>query len=203
MVLMGSVGVSSESSPHVASFKESPDFLAATRDVLVQGLSLLFELDDRKYSKLCSGSFQVSIGQHYRHVLEHFECFLFGMHSGEIDYDQRERNRRTETEVTYACIATCDVLRALKRESGANWYRNCSVRVSVGYETMQPSVVESNLAQELDYCARHALEHYTIIKMLCASEGIKVPAGFGILPSTVTKSAPSSQPSVESAAVLA
>jgi len=203
MDLMGSVEVSSGSSPHVTSLKESPDFLSATRGVLVQGLSLLFELDDRKYSELCSGSFQASIGQHYRHVLEHFECLLFGMQSGEIDYGQRERNRRLETEVTYACIATCDVLRTLKRESGANWYRNCRVRVSVGYETMQPSVVESNLARELVYCARHAIQHYTIIKMLCASEGIKVPAGFGILAPTVTRSAPGFQPSVESAAVQA
>src|SRR5215467_12536857 len=90
------------------------ELIRATEDVLSQGLTLLFELGDATYSRTAGAPFHASIGGHYRHVLEHFESLIKGLHAGEINYDPREGNLRLQSEVTYASADTCDVLREIK-----------------------------------------------------------------------------------------
>src|SRR5215470_14559180 len=91
-----------------------PELIVSTQDVLVQGLSLLFKLSDRTYSQSIKAPYRASIGGQYRQILEHFRCVIRSLRSGEINYEAREHNSRLETDVTYATIATCDVLRAIK-----------------------------------------------------------------------------------------
>jgi len=163
----------------------APELVEAAQDVLLQGLGLLFELTDRKYGHAVGAPFNASIGQHYRHVLEHFQSLIVGLRAGEINYDARERNPRLEGEVTYASIATCDVLRALKRYTEEVLARPCKVINSVGYGTLKPSTFESNISRELAYCVGHAIHHYAIIRLICHEIGISVPAEFGVAPSTL------------------
>ena len=161
------------------------ELVEATQDVLMQGLGLLFEIGDRTYSRVAGAPFNASIGQHYRHVLEHFQSLIGGLCAGEINYDARERNPRLQSEVTYASIATCDVLRALKRYTDETLTRDCKVINSVGYSSSQPSCLESNVSRELAYCVGHAIHHYAIIRLICHEIGITVPAEFGVAPSTL------------------
>jgi len=155
------------------------------REVLLQGLTLLFDLDDHRYSQVEGAPFNASIGQHYRHVLEHFQSLTRGLQSGEINYDARERNVRLQSEVTYGSIATCDVLRVLKRYTDETLALECNVTNSVGYGSVGPSTFRSNISRELAYCAGHAIHHYAIIRLLCHQIGVNVPAEFGIAPSTL------------------
>jgi hypothetical protein len=71
--------------------------------------------------------YKSSIGQHYRHILEHFQCLTRGLRSREINYDAREQNPRLDTEVSFASIATCDVLRAIKNYREETLARPCRV----------------------------------------------------------------------------
>jgi len=164
---------------------ETPELVGAAQDVLLQGLGLLFELGDNTFSRAAGAPFNASIGQHYRHVLEHFHSLVKGQRSGEINYDARERNVRIETEVTYASIATCDVLRALKRYTEETFARPCKVINSVAYGKLNPSTFESNLSRELAYCIGHAIHHYAIVRLICHEFGITVPREFGVAPSTL------------------
>ncbi len=172
-----------------ATGMETPNYAAelmrATEDVLSQGLTLLFELGDATYSRTASAPFHASIGGHYRHVLEHFESLIKGLRAGEINYDARERNLRLQSEVTYASIVTCDVLRALKRFAPDTLSRNCRVINSVGYGVSQPVSMDSNVARELAYCIGHAIHHYAIIRLICHELDVRVPAEFGVAPSTL------------------
>jgi hypothetical protein len=161
------------------------ELIRATEDVLSQGLGLLFELKDATYSKTAAAPFQASVGGHYRHVLEHFESLIKGLREGEINYDARERNLRMQNEVTYASIATCDLLRALRRCSAETLSRRCKVINSVGYSASQPVSMDSNIGRELAYCIGHAIHHYAIIRLLCHDLGVPVPAEFGVAPSTL------------------
>src|SRR5215469_11466022 len=111
----------------------TPELIEAAQDVLLQGLGLLFELSDYNYSRSVAAPFNASVGQHYRHVLEHFHSLIVGVRAGEVNYDARERNPRLESEVTYASIATCDVLRALKNYTEESLARPCKVVNSVSY----------------------------------------------------------------------
>ena len=163
----------------------TPDLVVASQDVLLQALGLLFNIWDATYSRLVETPYGASIGGHYRHILEHFQCLVRGMRSGEINYDARERNPRLETEVTYATIATCDVLRAIKNYTEESLARPCKVVNSVAYVSGERSVMDSNIGRELAYCAGHAIHHYAIIRLICSHLGIEVPKEFGIAPSTL------------------
>src|SRR5712691_12107397 len=130
----------------------SPELLVAAQDVRLQGLGLLFELGDRTYSRVAGTPFNASVGQHYRHVLEHFQSLIRGVRAAEINYDARERNQRLQSDVTYASIATCDVLRALKKYTNETLARDCKVINSVGYRGSQPSRGRNAERRKLAYC---------------------------------------------------
>jgi hypothetical protein len=162
-----------------------PDLVAAARDVLLQGLGLLFQLGDHKYSQVARAPFDASIGGHYRHVLEHFHRLIEGLPAGSVNYDARRRNPRIENEVTFASIATCDVLRALKKWSGETLERKCTTVSSVAYRSDSAALLESNAGRELAYCIGHAIHHYAIVRLICNEVGIEVPKEFGYAPSTL------------------
>jgi hypothetical protein len=164
---------------------QTSTLMADVRDVLLQGLSLLFDLDDGSYSRVADAPFNASIGQHYRHVIEHFQSLTRGLQSGEINYDARDRNIRLQSDVTYGSIATCDVLRILKRYTDETLAYACKVVNSVGYSSFQPSTFDSNISRELAYCAGHAIHHYAIIRLICHQIGVSVPPEFGFAPSTL------------------
>ena len=179
-VAYSSKGLNVNKTSHV-----TPDLVVASQDVLLQALGLLFNIWDATYSRVAEAPYSASIGGHYRHVLEHFQCLVRGIRPGEINYDARERNLRLETEVTYATIATCDVLRAIKNYTEESLARPCKVVNSVSYGSGETAVMESNIRRELSYCVGHAIHHYAIIRLICSHLGVEVPEEFGIAPSTL------------------
>ena len=163
----------------------TPELIQACQDVLLQGLELLFRLSDRTYSNVLEAPYGASIGGHYRHVLEHFQCVARSIRAGEINYDARERNPRLETEVTYAAIATCDVLRAIKNYENGILTRPSKVVNSISYGSSETSVIDTNVGRELAYCVGHAIHHYAIMRLICSQLGVDVPKEFGVAPSTL------------------
>jgi hypothetical protein len=166
-------------------FPASSQLIEAAQGVLLQGLGLLFDLGDHTYSTVARAPFSASIGQHYRHILEHFHCLIRGARAGEVNYDARERNQRLESEVSYASVSTCDVLRAIKKWNEASLQSPSKVVSSVSYGATAPEKIASNVGRELSYCVAHAIHHYAIIRLICAEQGIEVSADFGYAPSTV------------------
>ena len=128
----------------------TPELVGAAQDVLLQGLSLLFQLHDRQFARIARAPFHASIGGHFRHVLEHFHCLIEGLPAGQVNYDARRRNPRIENEVSFASIAACDILRAIKRWSPETLDRNCKTVSSVAYSG-QPTLLDSNVGRELAY----------------------------------------------------
>jgi len=181
----GTMPALSAQTPMSRTTHAAPELIQACQDVLLQGLELLFQLSDRTYSNVLDAPYGASIGGHYRHVLEHFQCVVRSIRIGEINYDARERNPRLETEVTYAAIATCDVLRAIKNYDDGILTRASKVVNSVSYGSSEPSVIATNVGRELAYCVGHAIHHYAIVRLICSQLGIDVPKEFGVAPSTL------------------
>ena len=167
-----------------ATKTNTPELVGAAQDVLLQGLSLLFQLHDRQFAWIAREPFHASIGGHFRHVLEHFHCLIEGLPAGQVNYDARRRNPRIENEVSFASIATCDILRAIKRWSPETLDRNCKTLSGVAYSG-PPTLLDSNVGRELAYCAAHAIHHYAIVRLICHEIGITVPPEFGVAPSTL------------------
>lgn len=157
----------------------------ATEDVLRQGLALLFELNGESFAALAPDPYNASIGQHFRHVLDHFLCLESGMAAGEIDYDNRERNPRLETDLDYARATTERLIQVLNRYDLELLSRPCIVRYSVGYGNIAPVRLPSVVARELAFCIGHSVHHYAIVRLLCDSVGVEVAPEFGVAPSTL------------------
>lgn len=157
----------------------TPELVVAAQDVLLQGLALLFKLSDRTYCQIVEAH-GASIGEHYRHVVQHFECVIRSIRSGEINYEARERNHRLETDVTFAAIATCDVLRAIKKYDTAILNRACAVASTLTDLASRPLFVETTVGRELVYCIGNAIHHYTIAQQICSLIGVEVPPEFAI-----------------------
>jgi hypothetical protein len=157
----------------------------ATEDVLRQGLALLFDLNGETFAALAPEPYNASIGQHYRHVLDHFLCLVSGMAAGEVDYDNRERNPQLETDLDYACAATERLIQVFNRYDLELLSRPCIVRYSVGYGNIAPVRLPSVVARELAFCIGHAVHHYAIVRLLCDSVGVEVVPEFGVAPSTL------------------
>lgn len=163
----------------------APELIEAAHDVLLQGLGLLFQLCDSKYSQVARGPFQASIGGHYRHVLEHFHCLIEGLSTGVVNYDARRRNPRIENEVSFAAISTCDVLRVIKKWPAETLERYCKTVSSVAYHSDAAALLDSNVARELAYCVAHAIHHFAIIRLIGSELGVELPKEFGYAPSTM------------------
>lgn len=168
-----------------ASKKTVAPLLEAAQDVLKQGLSLLSYLNDSSYARVADAPFDTSIGQHYRHVLEHFQCLLEGLPDREINYDARKRDRRLESDVGLASNTTREILQDLLRCSDDNLLEKCKVISSLAYTSSAPSMLESNAGRELAYCIGHAIHHYALIRLVAGGIGVAVSAEFGFAPSTL------------------
>ena len=185
MKLSTAVDSLTERGPINPTIHQTPDLVVASQEVLFQGQNLLIRLLDKAYSHVVEAPYNASIGQHYRHILEHFQCLVRGIQVGEINYDARERNLRLETKVAYANIVTRDVLRTIENYSEAELGKACKVVNSISYGSPQPSVIETNVGRELAYCTGHAVHHYAIIRLICSQANVEVPADFGVAPSTL------------------
>lgn len=139
---------------HVEATTLQPSQLLETAtDVLLQGLHLLFQLDDRVYTRVAPAPYGASTGSHFRRVLEPLQCLVTGFRPGEIDYDAPERNARVEREVVYASVTCCDLLRAFKRFTQDTLAKSCVVMCSGTAEHHRPSRAESTIGRELEYAS--------------------------------------------------
>ena len=163
---------------------EIPGLVVAAQDVLLQGLQLL-DLAEEPYARVVGAPFDASIGQHYRHVLEHFQCLVNGSASDEVNYDARKRDQRMETDRGFAANATWQLIQELNTWTQATLERRCTAVSSVDYESDEPTSIPSNLARELAYCIGHTIHHYAIIRLVCGQVGVTVPTRFGYAPSTI------------------
>lgn len=157
----------------------------SVEDVLHQGLFLLDSLDAEAYTRPAAGGFGGSIGEHYRHVVEHFTCLLTGARTGKVDYDSRKRDRAIENDIEYARAVTEALIDDFKRLPWDLFQRWVEVTYTVAYHSEEIESVPSNVSREIVFCVGHAVHHFAIIRLLCAQAQIEMPAGFGVAPSTL------------------
>jgi hypothetical protein len=159
--------------------------ISAAEDVLNQGLALLYSIEEDSYSRKEDGPWGASVGAHYRHVLDHFLCFIEGLWDYQINYDHRSRNQDIETSVEVARFTTRELLRAIKAIPADVLHHDCAVTYSVGYGDCNTQSACSTVARELMFSVGHAIHHYAIVKLLCSLRAVTLPDEFGMAPSTL------------------
>jgi len=159
--------------------------ISAVEDVLLQGRAMLGAIDPEVYTWKDTKGCGASIGMHYRHVLEHFQCLIEGIQNGRVDYDHRLRSSELESSVDAALFATSNLIETFRDLPVDVLQRECTVNYSVGYGKDGSEEVRSTLAREVAFCVGHATHHYAILKPLCPQLAVKLPYEFGIAPSTL------------------
>jgi len=139
---------------------------------------LLNQLSNTEYSKSCKALSNATIGEHTRHILEMFQCLQNGYDSGVLNYDNRERNKRiqTETEFTKQCIS--DIKAGLKTKNKILFLEQ--------YIDGLGMRIQSNYYRELLYNLEHCIHHQALIKVAVLQfENILIDDNFGVARSTI------------------
>jgi hypothetical protein len=157
----------------------------AVEDILSHGMALLEDCSIDAYTRVHPTMFGATIGQHYRHVIDHFLCLAGAMITTEVAYDERNRSLALETDLNHARTVTQMLLRFFQTMSKQELERPCRVISALDYTDQKSVTVESNFARELAYCISHAVHHFAIVRLMCADVSVQVPAEFGIAPSTL------------------
>ena len=150
---------------------------------LREGLYLLSLLNSDQYCQGLKPAFQSDIGTHFRHVLEHYQCFFAQVTSRTFRYDQRARDQRLETDLSYAKDCITDHLDCFAGFDDSQFSENYTLGEQ--FEEKQNSkidaiVVETTLARELMFLQTHTLHHYAMITAMCRGIGISPEPAIGV-----------------------
>ncbi|MFT6407743.1 MAG: putative damage-inducible protein DinB [Arenicella sp.] len=154
---------------------QNKNLLQANIDALDEGAALLALLGPDKYTQGSQPAFHSTIGAHFRHVLEHYRCFIEQLDSGHICYDNRQRDQLLERDFAYAnqtIIELKDLLRDLQQ---ANLDQSCLLS---DQQTTEP--VASTLLRELLFLQSHTMHHYAIIGAMTRAFGAQPADDFGV-----------------------
>ncbi len=124
------------------------------------------------------------IGPHLRHVLDHYDSFLAGLPRGALDYDERRRDRVTETRVARAQQRIEKIQRGLRELNPQSWPRELQVRLATSPEH-PVQCVRSTPERELQFLQSHAVHHYALIRLQLEIRGCALDADFGKAPSSL------------------
>jgi uncharacterized damage-inducible protein DinB len=124
-----------------------------------------------------------SIGPHLRHCLDHFQLFLDGWASGEINYDDRERDPRIERDPALARTQLHEMAARLTGFVSADLSREVRV-VQMAAPGGSPLSLPSRLERELVFLSSHAIHHIAIMIFAAREAGVVIPAELGVAYST-------------------
>lgn len=151
---------------------------------LEQALGLLDDVSDEQYTECRPPFFNSGIGEHLRHILEHYQCFLAGLDARRIDYDGRKRDRKISGDREHAV----DVIRELIAAFEGRPVSDFDLRVRLDGSSDDSDAdpwSRSTTRRELQYLQAHTVHHYALIAFILRLQGSEPSAEFGVAPSTL------------------
>lgn len=123
----------------------------------------------------------VSVGQHFRHIIEFYECLGLASQTGLLNYDKRKRDFGIENS---PYIALQKLERIRECFSSNDWQKSIVLECNLGGTCYQ---IPSSLNREMIYLTEHSIHHFALIKVAITAcfEEIEIDANFGVAPSTL------------------
>lgn len=158
---------------------------SSSQTIFSQVICLLDMLSDADYAlplPIFNGS---TIGQHFRHILDFYNCVLKGATHGELNYSYRDRSPSIEINTTMAKAAFHKLQQDIIQLSDTTQLKVCTDFHSDNNSV--DVIVNSSVGRELMYAYDHAIHHLAIIK-IGIRENFKyegVDESIGVAPSTI------------------
>ena len=153
---------------------------------LLQGLELIQSMTDEQFSAAPPLFPRGGVGAHFRHILDHYDCFFAGCDDGRIDYDRRERDPALETVRAVAARKIRDVCRRLDEMAGDDPRKPLEATLLCGEPgCAEPMWSATSIARELQFLVSHTVHHYAVIAAILRPQGVEPGADFGVAPSTL------------------
>ena len=145
--------------------------LPSIQNTLNELCNLLEQLTNDDYSQPCLALSNSSIGEHTRHSIEMFQCLEFQYESGVVNYDNRQRDKKIETDTNFAIDALKTVIENLNKPN-----KKIVLQQIIDGEELN---IESNFDRELLYNLEHCIHHQALIKVaVLQNKNIKSKANF-------------------------
>jgi len=168
---------------------QNKNLLQTNIDALNEGAALLALLSPEQYTQGYKPAFHSTIGAHFRHVLEHYRCFIKQLDTRKFCYDSRERDQLLECDFDYANRTITELNEALISLESENLDQACEL------EDQQASAsVGSTLYRELLFLQSHTMHHYAIIGAMTRALGAKPADDFGVAIATRDHQKTSAEP---------
>jgi hypothetical protein len=152
------------------------------QNIFVQLNGTLEQLTDEQYvypSKILSNA---TIGQHMRHIIEMFICLEDGYENAVVNYENRKRDIKIETEKEFAAGLLKKIYNGLSKEN-----KPMVLEASYSEDCNEPILFTTNFYREIAYNLEHTIHHMALIKVGIReiSSDIEIPEGFGVAASTI------------------
>lgn len=157
----------------------------ATNAIAEQIIGLLHAIDSSTYSRPLDVFRGATLGQHFRHIFNFYQCLLNGVDAGTIDYGHRDRDPRLENDPIEAVYAFLEIKNGIM-ELEEHRLVKVMVDFSTHVDDSRP-LVSSSIGRELMYAYDHALHHLAIIRigLQAAIPDLVIDKNLGVAPSTV------------------
>ncbi len=143
---------------------------------------VISQLEPEEYRKPLPEFEHNSLGRHFRHILEFFQCLEAGAGAGTIDYATRNRNPLYENHpnIALAAFEAFSVAVAVIDPS-------VPVRVRAEFGSDNRPSYDSTVGREMLFVYDHAIHHLAIVKigLHCCFPHIQVEKDLGVSPSTI------------------
>jgi hypothetical protein len=159
--------------------------VGANLALLEQGFELLGRIPDRVYAANGHDGAARPVGPHFRHVLEHYSCFLDGRAAGRIDYDARAREAAIESDRAAARERIRELVRGLEAVEEDELEAGSSARLECGVGDEADQWSRTSVRRELHFLLSHTIHHYALIGLLLERHGVDPGDEFGVAPSTL------------------
>lgn len=148
------------------------------KNILLKLVTTIHNLSYDEYNKRIPELSNASIGEHCRHIIELFEQLNNGYQSGMINYDNRKRDVRLQSDIDFATEAIAIIIKQLDKPN-----KQLILVYSLCNEKQE---IESNYLRELFYNLEHCIHHQAIIKIGMLHFNLQVnDETFGIAKSTL------------------
>jgi hypothetical protein len=144
-----------------------------------RGIAMIEMMSDDEYATARGGG--SSVGAHIRHNLDFVNAVLNGVAVRRIDYNDRTRDTRIETDRDYAVREMAFAVERLDRLTPAILATLVLVRSEVDEDLWHTSTV----SREIEFLHSHTVHHYALVRFLMAESREVLSPSFGVSPSTL------------------